>query len=608
MSDREKRYLFMETMYSNNKLIRKIIVSMFGGSFAAMVTLSIALMTDTLLAGSLFGKAAVTAVAAVAVGTPIINIFQALTQSVIQGACVKMNIFAGKGETQKLQSAFSTGVFYTVILGLIFIGLCQAFAGVLTGIFGASGKDVATMAEWYLRGATGCIVFGTLNLFMIRTLALFGRQRAILLAAIVAIVFNIVFSLIWIKVLPDDMKIAGLGFGTWMGGALACTFSYCTLRKYNLSVKFKLKELKFSEFIGFIRLGISTSGNNLADGVVSGVVNNIIVSGANGVVALAVFTVIKSITTFCTAIIQAINISVAPLFGIMYGSRDRNGLLRACRESIKLALISLFICAVVVIAASPLLAKVFGVTETSPFYQGLAICMLCYMPLTAILRITTQLFESIEKVGIGFLYSAVPDSIIFPVMLAILWPVMGYYGIWISYSLNAIPFIIILFLVRSVINRNLKFSYDRVFCFEKEIRDNVPNIDISIKSDNKDVTFVSERIYDFLIADGVEHRIAHATALCLEEISADFVKHTVEDENQNEDKTIMDIKLFSDEDKICTIIRNDSAAYNPLDFEGGEDDPDKMGVKLAEKFADSITYSYVYKMNIVTIGINKHSA
>ena len=57
------------------------------------------------------------------------------------------------------------------------------------------------------------------------------------------------------------MKIAGLGFGTWMGGALACTFSYCTLRKYNLSVKFKLKELKFSEFIGFIRLGISTSGN-----------------------------------------------------------------------------------------------------------------------------------------------------------------------------------------------------------------------------------------------------------------------------------------------------------------------------------------------------------
>jgi hypothetical protein len=54
-----------------------------------------------------------------------------------------------------------------------------------------------------------------------------------------------------------------------------------------------------------------------------------------------------------------------------------------------------------------------------------------------------------------------------------------------------------------------------------------------------------------------------------------------------------------------TIIRNESAAYNPLDFELDNESFRKMGVKLAQKLAHSINYSYVYKMNIVTIDINK---
>ena len=162
-----------------------------------------------------------------------------------------------------------------------------------------------------------------------------------------------------------------------------------------------------------------------------------------------------------------------------------------------------------------------------------------------------------------------------------------------------------LFIIRSIIGRNVKFSFDRLFCFDAEIRDNVPKIDISIKSDNRDVSFVSEKIYDFLIGEETEHRIAHATSLCLEEISADFVKHTVDDANQDAEKTIMDIKLFVDDDKISTIIRNESKAYNPLDFENADEESDGLGVQLAEKFASSITYSYVYKMNIVTIVIDK---
>ena len=70
----------MDKTYQNNKLIRKSILSMFGGSLAAMITVSIAMMTDTILAGALFENGQ-TAIAAVAIGMPIINIFQALSRS-----------------------------------------------------------------------------------------------------------------------------------------------------------------------------------------------------------------------------------------------------------------------------------------------------------------------------------------------------------------------------------------------------------------------------------------------------------------------------------------------------------------------------------------------
>ena len=110
----------MNTIHSNNKLIRKKILSMFGGSLAAMITSAIALMTDTILAGVFFNKYAI---AAVAVGTPIINIFQALTQTIINGASIHMNICAGKGEDEEVRSAFSVGILFTLLFGVFFISL-----------------------------------------------------------------------------------------------------------------------------------------------------------------------------------------------------------------------------------------------------------------------------------------------------------------------------------------------------------------------------------------------------------------------------------------------------------------------------------------------------
>ena len=79
----------------NNQLVRKTILRMYPASFMANLTTSIALMMDTLLAGAILGKQAI---AAVAIGLPAIGIFQALTQTIINGSGIKMATYAGRGE------------------------------------------------------------------------------------------------------------------------------------------------------------------------------------------------------------------------------------------------------------------------------------------------------------------------------------------------------------------------------------------------------------------------------------------------------------------------------------------------------------------------------
>lgn len=64
--------MITSSLHGNNRLIRKTILRMFPSCFAATLTVSAALMVDTLLAGVLLGQQAI---AAVAIGLPAIGIF-----------------------------------------------------------------------------------------------------------------------------------------------------------------------------------------------------------------------------------------------------------------------------------------------------------------------------------------------------------------------------------------------------------------------------------------------------------------------------------------------------------------------------------------------------
>ena len=45
--------------------------------------------------------------------------------------------------------------------------------------------------------------------------------------------------------------------------------------------------------------------------------------------------------------------------------------------------------------------------------------------------------------------------------------------------------------------------------------------------------------------------------------------------------------------------------YNPLDFDYNDKTFTKIGVRMVQKISKNIDYSYAYKMNIITLDLDK---
>lgn len=356
-----------------------------------------------------------------------------------------------------------------------------------------------------------------------------------------------------------------MGLGSSIVAVLCSAYSFLLIRIKKIPLHLRLYAFRFGELLEALKQGFPTSGNNLADGMVSDVVNNMIVRGFGGnATALAVYTAVKSVFNFTQTTVTGPALATGPLFGVLYGARDKNGL----REGYKVGpLFSVVWCALLV-ALLPVLQKFYGMSGNSNVRTCVLVCFL-FVPFFLTISLTLQLFESTEKAGMGILYSIIPDSIRYPILLLLLTPHLGCMGIWLTFGSN------------------------------------VPMLDISIRANGFDITNLSAQVHAFLERENIPERTSYIVALCLEELAADFAAHCKEIQTKASDREIMDIKIFSDEASVRLIIRNMSKAYNLLNFDPSNDDASNLGIKMAQQFAHSIDYSYVYKINIVTIALDK---
>ena len=194
-----------------------------------------------------------------------------------------------------------------------------------------------------------------------------------------------------------------------------------------------------------------------------------------------------------------------------------------------------------------------------------------------------------------------PDSVLYPILAAVFGRLFGVTGIWLAYGYNFVIFFAVYYLVLAVINKRFPVPLDGLLALGKA-NDRFTVLDVSIPTEADSVTFVAETLQKFFDKNGTSKKNSYISALCMEEIAADYLSHRKSSARPGK-KSYMDIKAFCDDGRIELILRNYDEPYNPLIFERGDETFAKIGVTMVQKIAENITYSYSYHLNIVSITI-----
>lgn len=591
----------------DNVLVRKSILNMFPATFVASFLMTFQFMVDITLGGVFFTP---THIAAIGVAMPIMMFALAIMNAISGGANLMLTTALGRGDKETANRMFSLGVSGPFVIGLIFLVIIEIFAEPMVVLFGAQTPELTQYAVAYLRWYALLIPFCGVNRMVGSVCSTYGYVGKYMAESITGIVTNIIFSILFIKLTP--LGIGSLGLGSAVSGVLNVGLSWIIIRLSHIPLRLRIYRYGFKELGATLLHGLPSTTDSLVDSGVAGIVNNLIVANL-GATGLAIQSVVKSLFNVITVPIMATGTATGPLFGLFYGARDKQGLKKTIGSGLVIGVISAVVWAGVCVAALPLLLKVFmrnaaDIENAEQLIRQGIYIMLIFVPFRTCAVTLGHFYEATERFKQSLAISIIPDSLIYPVLLALLLPELGYTGLWLAQGGNALVFFIIMYLLHAVVKKTLKMSTDDILQFDRRVREAVPMLDVSIGYNNIGVAGISNRIHGFMLKEYGTKRTAYLTALCLEELMADFIAHSqITEEKIRGGGAFTDVKLFSDEDAFRIIIRNAAKQYDPLDFEYDDESFSKIGIKMAQKLADRIDYCYVYRMNIVTIYVAKNN-
>lgn len=562
---------------------------------------SVTFMVDTIIAGRFLGT---DAVASIALGMPIIGLMLSFTGMLLQGGFLKLLNAMGRNNMNDYHRLFSLALVATMIVDLIFIAICIFGTSGVMAIAGA-GKASATavaFGDLYIKSACFMILFFSLGTLFQLVIATYGYQTDRMIGSVVCVVVNVITSVIFINVLSEPYKIAGLGIGSAIGTLSQVIVSYVMMKKRHIKLKFVFpvpNKKNIIDIFDMLRRGLPSSIDNMLDSVSGSIVNRIILASfADGTGVLAIVTIVKTLYSIVKTVGRGTFYASEPLIGILKGGRDNEGIKRAFKVALKYGLIyAVGMAAIIILIKNPFL-NFYNMSDNAD--AGIGVILIAISTVLLVVSfVLNAVYESTGHLMLSLLVSVVPDSVLYPMLIPVAASTVGITGIWVAMGFNFIPFFIIFYIVFMIITKKLVVPLDRLLVLDKN-EDREMHTDVSIPSTAENVSFVSQQLQKFLTEKGVNERVAYKTALCTEEIAADYIEHR-KTSSKSDRETYMDIKVFRDKDCLEIIIRNYDEPYNPLVFEKDVESFSKIGISMVQNVSESITYVYAYHLNIVTM-------
>lgn len=400
-------------------------------SIITMVFMSLYSMVDGVFVARLVGTDALSSINIV---FPIIIATIAFATMLGSGGNAIIAKKIGEGKIEEARENFSTVVWTTFIMAVIFCLLCFVFLNPILRFLGANNdilgycRDYAIFTLIFLPFTMFGMVFQT---FFITE----GKSHYSLVFTVIGGISNIILDYVFIKIM--GIGIIGAAIATGIGYTIPGAFGlvYFSFNRkgalYLIKPKFNRKLLT-STCIN----GSSEMVSTISAAVVTLLLNNVLMRmiGVDGVAAV---TVVLYVQDLLNAVFMGYSMGVAPLISFNYGKKDPDRLHKIFSISIKSILI---LCVCVFVFGTfkgDLLVSIFADKNSNVYALGVNAVKLfsCAFLFMGINLFSSSLFTAFSNGKISAVISFLRTLVFVVISVLILPLIIGVNGVWLSVPL-----------------------------------------------------------------------------------------------------------------------------------------------------------------------------
>ena len=530
----------------------------------------------------------------------MVNLLNAIGNTLLGGTAVLCGRHMGEGNFEKTKGLFSLNILVTFLIGAVLTAAGFLFSGPLAALLGASA-ELKPALMLYITGYSIGIVPQLLAQQLASFLQMERQGRRSYLGIAAMILTNVAADILLVAVLR--MGVFGLALAT----ALSNWIYFLILAQYYLTeeaqLRFDREMIDPGELVPMIVIGAPGALLVLCLALRGLVLNRILLAyaGSDGLSAMSAYNMVSGI--FLAYCIGA-GAVVRMLASVYFGERDAESLKGLFRTVFTRVLAVTFAVTAAVLLLTGPIARVFFPDTASGVYQMAKLLMTIYaacIPLILFCSVFTNymqasghhLFVNIVSVFDGFFSNIIPTLLLLPVM--------GVAGIWAAGPIGIVLTMLLTPAYCILYWRRRPRTLDE-WLFLKPGFD-APEEDRLARTiaTEKDVAETAATVQEFCRRHGMGEKISYYTAICLEEMTANVVKHGF---HKDKKPHTVDVRVIRREDGVLLRIKDDCVPFNPkerAEITDPEDPLKNFGVRMVMKLADEVSYSNMLGLNVLTM-------
>ena len=514
------------------------------------------------------------------------------------GARIVCGKHIGRGEFDKVNSAFTASIILQLCISVIFIIPFLFFSVPLAKLLGATGNIVESTALYIRSNCLGIIPM-LISPCLMSFLDMNNKMKHSILCSFILAACSLTFGIINIHVIHGGLF--GIGIATSLAQIVCLICLAMKFVKDKSLTRFDFSHLKFSTFSEIVVLGLPSALTGLYS--VRNICLNKFAGSLGGADAVTALSILNTSGGIFDSIAVGIGSTSMMLGSVFYGEQDRNAVCRFAEFGHRMSFIINALKGVVLAIVARPIAIIFGAEGVvlDMAYQLLMFYAIT-MPFNAFPLFILNYYASIGKtklVNIYFFFTC----LIFPLgSMVLLSKPLGLTAVWSSYLFAEIWMTFLILGVAWFKSKKFPTSYGEILFLPRDFgvtKENRMNITIT---NVDEVVEISRKVCEWAKERGADSKKSYMIGLCLEEMAANIVEHGFTKGKTNKNYYV-DVFVRYENGEFTTRLRDNAPEFNPIArLKKDADDPMKnIGIKMVNKIAKEMNYQTTFGMNVLTI-------